>query len=96
MPTGVHEEPAHDHIVIAITSEPLVDKAIASDGELLCNDEDIIASVHATNLADEQVLNTFIDEALWDNHINELEQTLGNGKVKAAYMVHPGTTFNTT
>ena len=80
MPTGMQEascqQPAQYHIVIAITSEPLVDKAIAANGEDLRTDEDIIAGLHAMNLAAEQVLNTFIDEANWDSHVAELEQTL--------------------
>ena len=50
MPTEMQEDSHQDllygHTVIAITSEPLVDKAIAADGEKLRNDEDIIADLH--------------------------------------------------
>ena len=100
MPTNLHDpsssQPDSDHIVIAVISEPLVNQVIASDGAELHVDEAINAEIRATDLTNEEELNISVDEANWDDHVAKLEQSLSSGKVRAAYMVHPGTTLNTT
>ena len=100
MPTGVHDTSLHqpdcDHVVIAIISEPLINRLISSDAKELHDGEDINATIRAIDLNKEEDLNVFVGEANWDDHVSKLEQSLSSGNVSAAYMIHPGTTMNST
>ena len=68
MPTAVRaefDEPTNtDNIILAVTSEPIVNIALATDGDSISASGDVVININAEDLTDPEVLDTFLDEAL--------------------------------
>ena len=53
-------------------------------------------NLEALNLLKDDTMEKFLDESTWDSQRSSIEQAARDGRIGAAYMVHPGTTMNST
>ena len=81
-------------LTIILISEPIVNKVISED----CNNigNDMIVNIESMDLMVDEVMEEFLDEASWEKRSSEITEAAAGGRIGAAYMVHPGTTLNST